>query len=124
MYKINFPWLSLASLAATISGCIPTQPLAAQSTCQGVQFGAFGKSVIFSIALQEGFFTNEGVNLCYNAVTGSVQQFDTLVSGGYDVISTASDNVVNRRDTRRYIDRDAARSDQGRAVLPRSCQPG
>lgn len=29
-------------------------------------------------------------------VAGSVQQFDTLESGGYDVISTAADNVINR----------------------------
>jgi hypothetical protein len=32
----------------------------------------------------------------YLQVTGSVQQFDTLASGGYDAISTAADNVANR----------------------------
>lgn len=68
----------------------------ASSTCTGIQYGAFSKSISFIEAQNQGYFTQAGLNVCYNQVTGSQQQFDSLLAGNYDMISTATDNVANR----------------------------
>ncbi|WP_201382959.1 ABC transporter substrate-binding protein [Ktedonobacter sp. SOSP1-52] len=64
--------------------------------CSGIQYGAFSQSISFIVAQRQGYFAQEGLSICYNQVTGSVQQFNDLLAGNYDLISTASDNVVNR----------------------------
>ncbi len=79
-----------------IALCIAPEAAYSQSPCIGVQFGAFGKSIIYTIAQKEGFFAQENLTVCYNQVTGSVQQFDSFENGTYDLISTAADNIVNR----------------------------
>lgn len=66
------------------------------SGCTTVQLGAFGKSVMYDVAQQEGFFAREGLCVKYNQVVSSTQQFNTFLDGGYDIISTALDNVANR----------------------------
>lgn len=80
-----------------VSGlCFLCASAIAQTPCEGIQLGAFGKSVTYVVAVREGFFAKEGVNVCYTQVAGSVQQFDDLLSGKYDLVSTAADNVINR----------------------------
>jgi ABC-type nitrate/sulfonate/bicarbonate transport system substrate-binding protein len=66
----------------------------AQAAC--VQYGAFSKNVSYIVAKREGFFAGEGLQVCYNQVISSNQQFATLFAGGYDIISAASDNIVTR----------------------------
>ncbi len=72
----------------------PTKAYAGGAPC--IQFGAFVRSISYIEAEKHGFFAQEGLNVCYNQVTGSVQQFDSLLSGQYDMISTATDNAANR----------------------------
>ncbi|MFL5703223.1 MAG: ABC transporter substrate-binding protein [Ktedonobacteraceae bacterium] len=66
------------------------------TTCTGIQYGAFTRSVAFIEAQQRGYFAQAGLNVCYNQVSSSTQQFDSLLSGQYDIVSTTADNVVNR----------------------------
>ena len=61
-----------------------------------IQYGAFTRSVAFIEAQARGYFAQEGLNVCYNQVSSSTQQFNSLLSGQYDIISTTADNVVNR----------------------------
>ncbi|GCE21795.1 ABC transporter substrate-binding protein [Dictyobacter kobayashii] len=53
-------------------------------------------NVSFIEAQQQGFFTKQGLNVCYNQVTSSTQQFNSLLSGQYDILETTADNAVNR----------------------------
>ncbi|GCE18217.1 hypothetical protein KDK_20170 [Dictyobacter kobayashii] len=53
-------------------------------------------NVSFIEAQQQGFFTQEGLNVCYNQVSSSTQQFDSLLSGQYNILETTADNAVNR----------------------------
>lgn len=68
----------------------------ADTTCTGIQYGAFTRSVAFIEAQKQGFFARAGLNVCYNQVSSSTQQFNSLLSGQYDIVSTTADNVVNR----------------------------
>lgn len=61
-----------------------------------IQYGAFLRTVAFIEAQQQGFFAKQGINVCYNQVINSTQQFDSLLSGQYDIVGTTADNVVNR----------------------------
>ncbi|GLV53667.1 hypothetical protein KDH_05190 [Dictyobacter sp. S3.2.2.5] len=61
-----------------------------------IQYGAFGKSVSYIEAVNQGYFVKEGVSVCYNQVTSSTQQISSLLSGQYDIISSTADNVVNQ----------------------------
>ncbi|WP_162005031.1 ABC transporter substrate-binding protein [Dictyobacter vulcani] len=66
----------------------------ADATC--IQYGAFLHNVSFIEAQQQGFFAKQGLNVCYNQVTSSTQQFNSLLSGQYDIVETTADNAVNR----------------------------
>src|SRR5579883_1859029 len=80
-----------------VGGFVFYQPRVASahdsSTC--IQYGAFTRSVAFIEAQARGYFAQEGLNVCYNQVSSSIQQFNSLLSGQYDIISTTADNVVN-----------------------------
>src|SRR5579875_70312 len=67
----------------------------ASATCN-VQYGAFTHSVAFIEAQARGYFAQQGLTVCYNQVSSSTQQFNSLLSGQYDIVSTTADNVVNR----------------------------
>lgn len=67
-----------------------------EPSCTGVQFAGLRRSLATTIAFQQGFFTEEGLNVCNNQVAGSSAIFNGLFAGDYDIISTAADNVVNR----------------------------
>lgn len=70
--------------------------LHAQADTCNIQYGAFTRSVAFIEAQSRGFFAQYGLNVCYNQVSSSTQQFDSLLSGQYDIVSTTADNVINR----------------------------
>jgi ABC-type nitrate/sulfonate/bicarbonate transport system substrate-binding protein len=91
----------LVMLALISCLALPGVGLAAETgstatPCTTVQYGSFFKDASYMVAEREGFFTREGLCVTYNQVTGSVQQFDSLLAGKYDVIATALDNVANR----------------------------
>jgi ABC-type nitrate/sulfonate/bicarbonate transport system substrate-binding protein len=86
-------------ILAIIAGIFATHQLvtpAHAATPPCIQYGAFTRSVAFIEAQKQGYFTAEGMTVCYNQVTSSTQQFTTLLAGGYDLVSTTSDNIVNR----------------------------
>src|SRR5947209_8550347 len=93
-FGLRLSILGLCALLCLSFGFNQTPAHAATPAC--IQYGAFTKSVNYIVAQHEGFFAQEGLTICYNQVAGSIQQFDTLFAGGYDIISTASDNVANR----------------------------
>lgn len=67
-----------------------------EAPCSGLQFASLRRSLATSVAFGQGFFTQEGLNVCYNQVSGSAAIFNGLFAGDYDLISTAADNVINR----------------------------
>ncbi|GHO66664.1 ABC transporter substrate-binding protein [Ktedonobacter sp. SOSP1-52] len=64
------------------------------STC--IQYGGFSRSVSFIEAQAHGFFAQEGICVTYNQVANSTQQWNSILAGQYDIISTTADNVVNQ----------------------------
>lgn len=62
-----------------------------------VNYGAFTKSAAYAVAQNLGFFTHYNLNVTYIQVPNSTVAYDTLATGGYDVLSAAIDNIVNRR---------------------------
>lgn len=68
----------------------------ASAACSGLQLGSFNKYVSYIVAQRQGFFAQEGINVCFSQVVNSTQQFDTLLNGGYDIVGTSLDNVTNR----------------------------
>lgn len=71
-----------------------TSPANADAPC--VQMGSFVKSAAYIVAQREGLFAQEGVQVCYNQITSSAQGFSDFLSGKYQFITAASDNMVNR----------------------------
>ncbi|KAK9829069.1 hypothetical protein WJX72_003745 [[Myrmecia] bisecta] len=53
-------------------------------------------STSHAVAHQQGYFTKEGVKVCKSTVNGSVDQFQQLFNGTFDIISTTTDGTVNR----------------------------
>ena len=68
----------------------------ASPTCEGVQLGGINQPVVTIVASSRGFFTSEGINVCFNQAGGSTALFNDLFAGRYDLVSTTSDNVINR----------------------------
>jgi ABC-type nitrate/sulfonate/bicarbonate transport system substrate-binding protein len=59
--------------------------------------GIFSPTLTTMVADAEGYLEEENVTVEYEQVTGSVQQFESLQSGDYDLILTAPDNVAHYR---------------------------
>jgi ABC-type nitrate/sulfonate/bicarbonate transport system substrate-binding protein len=91
--KMSFLLLTLFLLtgATTYQAAAQTPP-----PCTGIQFGSFSKGLSYIVAQRQGFFTAEGITVCYRQVTSSTQQFNDLFAGNYQIIQTAGDNIVNR----------------------------
>jgi ABC-type nitrate/sulfonate/bicarbonate transport system substrate-binding protein len=98
----------------TITGLfIAYRPASVHADGSCIQYGAFLRNVSFIEAQQQGFFAKEGLSVCYNQVTSSTQQFNSLLSGQYDIIGTTADNVVNRYVNAQLPVEIVAGSDQG-----------
>jgi ABC-type nitrate/sulfonate/bicarbonate transport system substrate-binding protein len=88
-------------------------PATARADSACLQYGSFNHSVAFIEAQARGYFQQEGLSVCYNQVTSSTQQFNSLLSGQYNIISTTADNAVNRYVNSQLPVQIVAGSDQG-----------
>jgi ABC-type nitrate/sulfonate/bicarbonate transport system substrate-binding protein len=90
--------LAVTAIAVVI-GCLfslNSSSVVRADTGSCIQYGAFGKSVAYIEAVKQGYFTAEGLSVCYNQVSGSQQQFNYLLSGQYNIIASTADNFANR----------------------------
>ena len=62
-----------------------------------VQYGAFTQTATYAVAQQLGFFKAQGLNVEFNQVPNSTAGYQTLLSGGYDILTGTIDNAVNLR---------------------------
>ena len=85
-----------SALLATLLFVSTSKSTTARADATCIQYGAFLHNVSFIEAQQQGFFAKQGLNVCYNQVTSSTQQFNSLLSGQYDIVETTADNAVNR----------------------------
>lgn len=88
--------LLLIICALSLIPYIPVEQTGAAAQAPCVQYGAFSRNVSYIVAQREGFFTREGLTVCYNQVRSSDQQYEDLFAGRYDIISASSDTVVTR----------------------------
>jgi ABC-type nitrate/sulfonate/bicarbonate transport system substrate-binding protein len=90
--------LATAAIAVIVGGLfsLNSPPVARADTSSCIQYGAFGKSVAYIEAVNQGYFTDEGLSVCYNQVSGSQQQFNSLLSGQYNIIASTADNFANQ----------------------------
>ncbi|GCE06021.1 ABC transporter substrate-binding protein [Dictyobacter aurantiacus] len=86
----------LAAIVVTASLFMLAKPTTTRADATCIQYGAFMHNVSFIEAQQQGFFTQQGLNVCYNQVSSSTQQFNSLLSGQYNIVETTADNAVNR----------------------------
>jgi ABC-type nitrate/sulfonate/bicarbonate transport system substrate-binding protein len=80
---------------ATIAGFLAFHKPVASHADSCLEYGAFGHSVAFIEAQKQGFFTQEGLSVCYNQVSGSQQQINSLLSGQYQFAASTADNSLN-----------------------------
>jgi ABC-type nitrate/sulfonate/bicarbonate transport system substrate-binding protein len=62
-----------------------------------VRLGCFYRSLPMMAADQHGFYREGGIEVDYQQVTSSTQQFEYLRDDRYDVVQTSPDNVANYR---------------------------
>jgi ABC-type nitrate/sulfonate/bicarbonate transport system substrate-binding protein len=62
-----------------------------------IRMGVFYQSLPMLVAQELGYYEREGLQVEYQKVTSSIQQFEYLRDGRYDVIQTSPDNVANYR---------------------------
>jgi len=86
----------LAAILIITSFFVLNKPTSTHADTTCIQYGAFLHNVSFIEAQQQGFFAKQGLNVCYNQVSSSTQQFNSLLSGQYDIVETTADNAVNR----------------------------
>jgi ABC-type nitrate/sulfonate/bicarbonate transport system substrate-binding protein len=72
-------------------------PRAVDMTPAEIDFGVFYDSLPMLAAEAEGFWDKYNLTVNYLRVEGSVQQFDYLNRGLYDIVQTSPDNVANYR---------------------------
>lgn len=51
----------------------------------------------YSVANQLGFFTANSLNVTYNQVASSVDAFNSILNGSYDILTATVDNALNYR---------------------------
>lgn len=62
---------------------------------QHITVGCFYRSLPMQAAQENGFFSDHGVEVEFQQVTSSIQQFEFLRDGTYDVVQTSPDNTAN-----------------------------
>ncbi|BCL81287.1 ABC transporter substrate-binding protein [Ktedonobacteria bacterium brp13] len=91
--------LAITAIAVVVGGLFSLNSSSvarADASASCIQYGAFGKSVAYIEAVKQGYFTDEGLSVCYNQVAGSQQQFNSLLSGQYNIVASTADNFANR----------------------------
>jgi hypothetical protein len=61
-----------------------------------LRVGYFSQTQTLYQAQQQGFFAKTGINICSAAVQGSVEAYEGLVVGRYEVLQSATDNGLSR----------------------------
>lgn len=92
--RIRLP--ALATLLALTAAIVAT-PAPAAAHRPTVDLGIFYQSLPLLAAQEKGFFERAGLDVRYQQVTSSTQQFQALRDGEYDLVATAIDNVANYR---------------------------
>ena len=59
--------------------------------------GVFYRSLPMIVAAEHGYYAAEGVEVEHQRVSSSIQQFEYLRDGRYDLVQTSPDNVANYR---------------------------
>ncbi|KAF2219560.1 hypothetical protein BDZ85DRAFT_43639 [Elsinoe ampelina] len=62
-----------------------------------VNYGAFTQTATYSIAKQLGVFEAYGLNVTYLQIPNSTFGYNSVLNGGYDVLTGTIDNVANLR---------------------------
>lgn len=115
----SFRTILAALICAVVAGGLLTfnsSPMAHVDASTCIQYGSFNRSVAYIEAQAHGFFTQEGLCVTYNQVTSSTQQWNSFLSGQYNIISTTADNVVNQYVNNQVPAQIIAGSDQGVAL--------
>ncbi|KAF4550122.1 Hypothetical protein D9617_18g033130 [Elsinoe fawcettii] len=83
-------------LAVTLSTAVPAA-LAQNDTLTNINYGAFTQTATYSIANQLGVFAAYGLNITYLQIPNSTFGYNSVLNGGYDVLTGTIDNVANLR---------------------------
>lgn len=62
-----------------------------------IHLGGFYRSLPMMVAEQKGFYAESDVEVVFDQVKSSTQQFEYLSDGRYDVVQTSPDNTANYR---------------------------
>jgi ABC-type nitrate/sulfonate/bicarbonate transport system substrate-binding protein len=62
-----------------------------------IRLGGFYRSLPMLVGEEQGFYENRDVRVEFDQVTSSIQQFQSLADGDYDVVQTSPDNSANYR---------------------------
>lgn len=62
-----------------------------------LRLGSFVKTATYSVALEQGFFAHQGLEVTYLQIPNSTFGYAALLGGSYDILHGALDNVLNRR---------------------------
>lgn len=65
-----------------------------EAAVENLTIGVFGATAPMLVGRAMGFFEQEGVNVTWDRVQTSTQQFLDLAAGKYDLLETAFDNVI------------------------------
>jgi ABC-type nitrate/sulfonate/bicarbonate transport system substrate-binding protein len=62
-----------------------------------IRMGVFYRSLPMMVAEERGFYEQNGMTIDYQRVTSSIQHFEFLRDGHYDMVHSSPDNVANYR---------------------------
>lgn len=62
-----------------------------------IRLGGFYRSLPMTVAEEQGFYQRHDLDVEFDQVTSSTQQFEYLSDGRYDVVQTSPDNTANYR---------------------------
>jgi len=62
-----------------------------------IRLGGFYQSLPMLVAEEHGFYEKRDVHVEFDQVTSSIQQFQSLADGDYDIVQTSPDNSANYR---------------------------
>lgn len=60
-----------------------------------IRLGGFYRSLPMVVAEEKGYYADHGIDIEFGQVTSSIQQFQFLADGKYDIVQTSPDNTAN-----------------------------
>ncbi|KAF2222835.1 hypothetical protein BDZ85DRAFT_262542 [Elsinoe ampelina] len=93
---MRFSKLFAAGLTLPLLSCAHTRH---QPTKQldNINLGSFTPTASYILAQELGLFPSQGLNVSYLLIPNSTFAYNQLLTGGYDVLFGAIDNILNRR---------------------------